>query len=113
MKPLPVQGRSREPWRRYLPWRGRIEVALWALAFAIPAVANTLVALMDAQRDGHVLPAWQPALWEGSSALMSLLFWRGWWPCGVGFRCAPVPCGGDCRARGSRAPPWRGCPLAG
>src|SRR3546814_5268722 len=30
-------------------------------------------ALMDAQRDDHALPAWQPALWEGSSALVSLL----------------------------------------
>ena len=73
MKPSSVQGRSGEPWRRYLPWRGRIEVALWALAFAIPAVANTLVALMDARRHGEALPAWQPALWEGSSALVSLL----------------------------------------
>ena len=62
-----------EPWRRYLPWQGRIELAFWVVAFTIPAVANTLVALMDAQRDGHVLPAWQPALWEGSSALVSLL----------------------------------------
>src|SRR5690606_11428355 len=58
---------------RYLPWQGRIEAAFWALAFAIPAAANTLVALMDAQRDGEALPAWQPALWEGSSALVSLL----------------------------------------
>src|SRR3546814_7340957 len=32
-----------------------------------------MVALMDAQRDDHALPAWQPALWEGSSALVSLL----------------------------------------
>ena len=73
MKPSSAQGRNREPWRRYLPWRGRIEVALWALAFAIPAVANTLVVLMDARHDGEALPAWQPALWEGSSALVSLL----------------------------------------
>src|SRR3546814_1500085 len=32
-----------------------------------------MVALKDAQRDDHALPAWQPALWEGSSALVSLL----------------------------------------
>ena len=73
MKRSSAQGRGEEPWRRYLPWRGRIEVALWALAFAIPAVANTLVVLMDARHDGEALPAWQPALWEGSSALVSLL----------------------------------------
>src|SRR3546814_14411126 len=65
--------RAKEPWRRYLPWQGGIEVAFWVFAFAIPAIANTMVALMDAQRDDHALPAWQPALWEGSSALVSLL----------------------------------------
>src|SRR3546814_1660839 len=63
--------RAKEPWRRYLPWQGGIELAFWVFAFAIPAIANTMVALMDAQRDGHTLPAWQPALWEGSSALRS------------------------------------------
>jgi len=73
MKQHSAHGRADEPWRRYLPWQGRIEAGLWLLAFAIPAVANTLVALMDAQRDGDALPAWQPALWEGSSALVSLL----------------------------------------
>src|SRR5690606_14508468 len=73
MNLLPAQGRPMEPWRRYLPWQGRIELAFWVVAFTIPAVANTLVALMDAQRDWHALPAWQPALWEGSSALVSLL----------------------------------------
>src|SRR3546814_8960140 len=36
-----------------------------------------MVALMDAQRDDHALPAWQPALWEGSSALVSLLLLPG------------------------------------
>src|SRR3546814_12703094 len=69
--------RAKEPWRRYLPWQGGIELAFWVFAFAIPAIANTMVALMDAQRDGHTLPAWQPALWEGSSALVSLLLLPG------------------------------------
>ena len=69
--------RAQEPWRRYLPWQGGIEVAFWVFAFAIPAIANTMVALMDAQRDGYALPAWQPALWEGSSALVSLLLLPG------------------------------------
>ncbi|WP_036135352.1 LytTR family DNA-binding domain-containing protein [Luteimonas mephitis] len=69
--------RAKEPWRRYLPWQGGIEVAFWVFAFAIPAIANTMVALMDAQRDGHVLPTWQPAMWEGSSALVSLLLLPG------------------------------------
>src|SRR3546814_13711701 len=65
--------RAKEPWRRYLPWQGGIEVAFWVFAFAIPALANTMVALMDAQRDDPALPAWPPARWEGRSALVSLL----------------------------------------
>jgi len=77
MNPSPGHARAEEPWRRYLPWQGRIELAFWILAFAIPATTNTVVELMDAQRDGHVLPAWQPALWEGSSALVSLLLLPG------------------------------------
>ncbi|GAB3318824.1 LytTR family DNA-binding domain-containing protein [Luteimonas notoginsengisoli] len=73
MNPAPGHARANEPWRRYLPWQGGIELAFWILAFVVPAIANTMVTLMDAQRDGHALPAWQPALWEGSSALVSLL----------------------------------------
>jgi hypothetical protein len=61
-----------EPWRRYLPWRRPIEVFAWAMAFLVSAVANTAVKLVDAQRDGQALAAWQPALWEASSALVSL-----------------------------------------
>ena len=77
MNEATAPGRPQEPWRRYLPWQGRIEIALWGLAFTIPAIANTLVALMDARRDGFELPAWQPALWEGSSAVVSLLLLPG------------------------------------
>jgi hypothetical protein len=62
-----------EPWRRFLPWRGRIELLAWVLAFLIPAIANTAVELVDAQRHGRVVPAWHPAVWEASSALVSLL----------------------------------------
>lgn len=63
----------RDPWRRYLAFRGRIEVLFWVAVFGISAAANTVVTLMDARRDGTALAPWQPALWEGSSALVSLL----------------------------------------
>lgn len=66
-----------EPWRRYLPWQGSIELAFWILAFCIPAAANVAVSLMDAQRHGESLAAWQPALWEGSSAVASLILLPG------------------------------------
>jgi hypothetical protein len=66
-----------EPWRRYLPWRGRIEFLIWVLAFLLPAAANTVVELMDAHRHGEALAAWQPALWETSSAIVSLALLPG------------------------------------
>ena len=45
----------------------------WCLLFAVPAVANTIVTWMDAGRAGESLALWQPALWEGGSALVSIL----------------------------------------
>lgn len=77
MNPTQLPARPEEPWRRYLPWRDGIEVGLWFIAFAIPAVANVLVELMDAKANGFDLPVWQPALWEGSSAVVSLLLLPG------------------------------------
>lgn len=62
-----------EHWRRYLPVRGRIEALLWIAVFGIGALANTLVTLADARRDGLSVQPWQAALWEGSSALVSIL----------------------------------------
>lgn len=73
MADAPNHDGTRDPWRRYLPWRGRIEILFWILAFGIAAGTNVVVVLMDARRDGQVLPAWQASLWEGSSAVASLL----------------------------------------
>ena len=81
---------SSESWRRYLSWRGPIEYSVWALVFLLSAVANTAVALIDAGKDGEVLAAWQPALWEGSSAIASLLLL----PAVFAF-CARWPLHGD------------------
>lgn len=64
--------REKDFWNRNLSWRRPFEVAVWALIFGAAAAANTAVTLIDAQRHGRVLEAWQPATWEGSSALVSL-----------------------------------------
>src|SRR5690606_22561200 len=73
MKSAAILSSSPDPWSRYQPWRGRIEALFWVAVFGASAVANTVVHLMDAERNGLPMQAWQPALWEGSSALLSIL----------------------------------------
>ncbi len=65
--------RERDFWSRYLPWRRPVELLLWLLVFGGSAVINTFVTRIDAARYGQALTLWQPAIWEGSSALVSLL----------------------------------------
>ena len=62
-----------EPWRRFLRLRTPIEVAIWALAFLVPAAFNSVVTWLDIQRAGEVLELWKPVLWEASSAVTWLL----------------------------------------
>lgn len=62
-----------EPWRRFLPFRDPIELSIWVLAFLVPAGFNAVVTWLDAEHAGQALEAWKPALWESSSALVSLL----------------------------------------
>lgn len=73
MDSRPVAAQAADPWSRYQPWRGRIEIVFWIVVFGGSAVANTFVHLMDAERNGLSMAPWQPALWEGSSALLSIL----------------------------------------
>lgn len=63
----------RDFWNKHLPWRGPIEVLGWLLAFGGGAVANVMVRMIDAGRDGGVPETWKYATWEGSSAVSSLL----------------------------------------
>lgn len=59
-------------WDRYQPWRRTVEVSAWVLLFAVNAVAGTLTALIDIHRFSLDIPAWAPAVWEGSSCLVAL-----------------------------------------
>lgn len=65
--------RERDFWNRHLPWRMPFELGIWVLLFGGSAVANTFVVMIDAERYGSPLPAWEPAVWEASSALVSIL----------------------------------------
>lgn len=62
-----------DAWSRRRAWQQPLEFALWALVFLLGAFANIAVRLIDAGRDGAALDAWQPATWELSSAIASLL----------------------------------------
>ena len=66
-------GRERDFWNRHLSWRRPFEIAIWVLVFGAAAAANVAVTLIDAHRNGLAIQAWQPVVWEGSSALASLL----------------------------------------
>jgi hypothetical protein len=68
---------AREPWLRWLPLRGPIELAIWVLAFLVPAAINAAVAWLDARHAGMPLEPWEPVLWESSSAVASLLLLPG------------------------------------
>lgn len=68
-----ASAREKDFWSRHLPWRRPFEVVIWALIFGISAAANTAVTLIDAERYGRVMDTWQPAAWEVSSALTSLV----------------------------------------
>lgn len=59
-------------WERYLPVRRSFEVGYWLVSFCLSAVVNSVTELMDYQRDGRAIQAWEPMVWEWSSALVSL-----------------------------------------
>ena len=70
---LEASARAQDFWIRHLSWRRPFEIAIWALVFGAGAAANVAITLIDARRHGLAVEAWQPVVWEGSSALVSLL----------------------------------------
>ncbi len=59
-------------WDRYRPWRRTFEVGFWVALYAVNAIAGSITALMDVRRAELGFAAWQPAVWESSSALVAL-----------------------------------------
>lgn len=49
-----------------------LEIAAWLLFAVGNTTANTFVALIALRRDRPSFPAWEPAIWESSSALLML-----------------------------------------
>jgi DNA-binding LytR/AlgR family response regulator len=63
---------SPNAWDRFRPWRRTFEVGFWIATYALNAIANSAVTWLDIQRAGLDFAAWEPAVWEWSSALVCL-----------------------------------------
>ncbi|TWT23502.1 LytTR family transcriptional regulator [Luteimonas marina] len=82
-----MQPSVRTAYERYRPWRRWVEIGFFAAVLVVNAVGNTVTTWIDLNRSepGRV-PMWEPAVWEGSSALLwtviiplvAVLTWR--WP---------------------------------
>lgn len=59
-------------WDRFRPWRRTFEVGFWVATYLLNAIANSAVTWLDIQRAGLDFAAWEPAVWEWSSAIVCL-----------------------------------------
>jgi hypothetical protein len=59
-------------YRRFLPWKPWLEAGFWLAVTAANAFANSAAVLIEYQRRGDPLPAWEPLAWEWSSNLLVL-----------------------------------------
>ena len=59
-------------YERYLPYKSSIEVVYWVLKCVISATLNSVVVIMEYQRQGEAIAAWRPITWEWSSNLVLL-----------------------------------------
>src|SRR5688500_16467799 len=57
---------------RYRPWRRPVEIGFWVAMYLVNAMANTATVWMDIRRLHLGFSAWEPAVWEWSSALVAL-----------------------------------------
>lgn len=71
-----MRGMATDPgtnlYQRYQPWRRSVEIGFWVLNYLAGALANTVTVNMDVRRLDLAFSPWQPAVWEGSSALVAL-----------------------------------------
>ncbi|MET0582623.1 MAG: LytTR family DNA-binding domain-containing protein [Pseudoxanthomonas sp.] len=60
-------------YRRFLPWRRSFEIGFWVLLTGSNFIGNSITTLMEIRRGQSDTQSWEPAVWEGTSALMWLL----------------------------------------
>jgi len=61
------------PYERYLPWRRWVECGFWTLLVTANLLGNSITTLIDLRRLDAGFDAWEPVVWEASSALVWLL----------------------------------------
>ena len=75
-RPAPYNARMQPApatlYQRYQPWRRGVEVGFWVAQYLVSALANSITVNMDVRRLHLGFSAWQPAVWETSSALVAL-----------------------------------------
>ncbi|MBB5208798.1 LytTR family DNA-binding domain-containing protein [Chiayiivirga flava] len=83
----------RNAYERYLPWRRWFEIGFWLAVIVANAVGNSITVLMDVRRAGLDTQAWEPAVWETSSALlwMAIIPCVAWFTRRVPFQWHGVP----------------------
>ena len=65
---------TEDKWLRlYLTHRRWMERGAWALLLLGSAIANTITTNLDIRRAGLAFKAWEPAVWEFSSAILWLI----------------------------------------
>jgi hypothetical protein len=57
---------------RYQPWRRTAEVGFWLVTSLVNCVVNSVIVWLDIGRAHLGFEAWQPVVWEASSALVFL-----------------------------------------
>lgn len=67
-----VPDRPASAWDRYRPWRRSVEIGFWVANYAISAIGNSATAVLDVRRAGLDVAAWEPVVWEWSSAVVAL-----------------------------------------
>lgn len=63
---------SRSAYERYQPYRRTLEIGFWVAAALVQAVINSIVVLLDIEREHLQIEAWEPIVWEISSNLVHL-----------------------------------------
>jgi len=60
-------------YQRYQPWRRGVEVGYWVVQYLVSALTNSITVTMDVERAQLGFKAWQPVVWETSSAVVGLV----------------------------------------
>ena len=75
-RPAPYNARMQQVvptlYQRYQPWRRGVEAGFWVVQYLVSALANSITVNMDVRRLHLGFSAWQPVVWETSSALVAL-----------------------------------------